>query len=718
MSEQSKNMKEFSKKVQERFAQMSQTGKLFRVQLSGKQIWNLYLSSFTKENDPVFRDPNSTSHNCNHCNNFIRRYGNIVSVDENYNIVTMFDVDADSEFKDTANALSSAIKSSKITEVFFEIFKELNSLPYESCNKSNKLFQLGVASNPKRYTKEEAEKFGVVKPDEIRTFNHLHLFLDKEFVDMSGSSVEALMGNYRDAKNVFQRAMETISLDTLQLVKDLINQGSLLDGATHLYKIEQIIPLKTEYDNLPASQRDNWCWVKSFKLPFAKFKNELIGVLCSELSEGEEINKACQSWNKRVDPANYMKVTAPITKKQIEEAKLFVEENGYTESFNRRFANIDDIKVSEILHSNVGSGTIKAVSIFDGVKSNSTRHKRNEFEGVEEVAIDKFMKDILPSCSSIEVFLANNHRGNMVSLTTANKADSKPIFKWSNNYSWTFNGNLAGKSQIKEAVKMAGGNVEGVLNFRLAWNDAGLADDSDLDAWASEPDGARIGYSMGYRKDSGNNRTSMSGQLDVDNTRPSGKLAVENITWTDIKKMKSGIYRLWVNQYAARGSRGFKVEIEFDGEIYSYSYDKPVVGDVQIAEVSLKNGELTIKHILPASDGLGVKKEIYGLETNQFHKVNLVCLSPNHWGSNNAGNKHYLFMLDGCKSPTSIRSFHNENLLPELAQHRKVLEVLGAINMIDSTDKQLSGLGFNATVRDELIVKLQGTHKRVVKIKF
>jgi hypothetical protein len=46
------------------------------------------------------------------------------------------------------------------------------------------------------------------------------------------------------------------------------------------------------------------------------------------------------------------------------------------------------------------------------------------------------------------------------------------------------------------------------------------------------------------------------------------------------------------------------------------------------------------------------------------------------------------------------------------------LEVLGDTNMIAPADKQLSGLGFNATVRDELVVKLQGTHKRTVKIKF
>lgn len=717
MSEQKQNnMIAFNKKVQAQFALMQKTGKLFRVNLTGQQIWDLYLSSFFKENDPIFRDPNSTVHNCNHCNNFIRRYGNIVAIDESNNVGTMFDVEADSEFENTAKVLSEAIKVAKITEVFFETFNELNSLPYESCTKSSAVFQLGTASNPKRYTKEESEKYGVVKPNEIRTFHHLHLFLNKEYVDVSGNSVEALMGNYRDAKNVFQRAMETISLDTLKLVKDLINQGSLLDGTTHLFKIEQIIPLKQEYNSLAENQRDNWCWVKSYKLPFAKFKNELIGVLCSELSEGEELNKACQSWNKRVDPANYMKAVAPITKKQIEEAKQFVEESGYAESFNRRFANIDDIKVSEILHSNVGEGKIKSVSVFDGVKPTSTRHKRNEFEGVEVISIDKFMKDILPTCTSIEAFFTNNHQGNLVSLTTANIADSKPIFKWNNNYSWTFNGNLAGKSQIKQAVKEAGGNVDGVLNFRLAWNDEKMDDGSDLDAWALEPNGTLIGYSTNYRKDRGNQRTTMSAQLDVDNTNPNGRLAVENITWVNKSKMRDGVYKLWVNQFSARNSKGFKVEIEFDGETYCYEYNKPVSSNIQVAEVTLKDRLFSIKHILPETSVSS--KEIYGLETNQFHKVNLVCLSPNHWGENNVGNKHCFFMLEGCKSPVSIRSFHNENLLPELAQHRKVLEVLGATNMIEPSNKQLSGLGFNATVRDELILKLQGTHKRMIKINF
>lgn len=706
-------MKEFNKVVQAQFNKMCQTGKLFRSSLTGQQVWDLYLKGFEK--DPIFRDPESSVHNCNLCNNFIRRYGNIVTVNEQFEVITMFDVIAPEEYQNSANVISKALKAAPIADVFFETFNELNFLNYEKCSKTTVQFKLGVDKNVKRYTKEECDKFGVVKPNDIYTFNHIHVFLPKEFVKQDGKSVESIMAGYRDAKNVFQRAMVEISIDTLNLVKDLIIQGSLLDGQTHLYKIEQIIPMKLIYDELSKKEKDNWCWVNSYNLPFAKFRNELIGVLCSELSEGKELNAACQSWNKRVDPANYMKAIAPITKRQIEEAQKFVEENNYSESFDRRFANIDDIKVSEILHSNVGDGILKSVSIFDSVKSTSTRHKRSEFDNVEEVSIDKFMKDILPKCTSVEAYLTGDHEGNLVSLTTANNKLSKPIFKWNNNYSWTFNGNLAGKSQIKEEVKSKGGNVEGVLRFSMIWNEGDGTDNSDLDAWCQQPNAEKIGFSTCFRRDSYGNFSSCKGQLDLDNTNPGGKLAVENIYFKDLFSLKVGTYKFWVNQYSARNSQGFKAEIEFNGELYSYDYSRPVSGNIQVAEVTFNGKDFTIKHLLPETH---TSKDLYNLSTNEFHKVNLVCLSPNHWDENNIGNKHYFFMLECCKCPNSIRSFHAENLLPELAQHRKVLEVLGNTTMINPSDKQLSGLGFNATVKDELIVRLQGSFKRILKIKF
>lgn len=50
--------------------------------------------------DPVFRDPQSSEHNCNTCRNFFERYGNIVAVDEDLNIITMYDGETSDEYRE------------------------------------------------------------------------------------------------------------------------------------------------------------------------------------------------------------------------------------------------------------------------------------------------------------------------------------------------------------------------------------------------------------------------------------------------------------------------------------------------------------------------------------------------------------------------------------------------------------------------------------------
>ena len=105
-------MKDFNKKLQERFKTMCDTGRLFRVALTGNQVWNLYLHGFGI--DTIFRDPESSEHNCNHCKNFIRRYGNIVAISGDNTLMTLFDVelmDIPREYIRSASDLSEKIKA-------------------------------------------------------------------------------------------------------------------------------------------------------------------------------------------------------------------------------------------------------------------------------------------------------------------------------------------------------------------------------------------------------------------------------------------------------------------------------------------------------------------------------------------------------------------------------------------------------------------------------
>lgn len=699
-----------SKMLQEQFLKMCATGKLFRSKVTGDQLWEAYMRGFGE--DPIFRDPESSVHNCNQCKHFFHRYGNIVAIAEDNSIMTMFDGETTDEYRESFRLMSELLKSSPVQDVFVETFNYLHNAVYARCSKNDSMYALNLDHTVKRYTKEEAEKFGVVKPNETRTFVHFCVSVPREFIHFGNDTVDAIQARFREDKNVFKRALDEIPADTLQLVIDLIDQGSLLNGDTHKYKVVEFLNLSRQYNSISATEKDNWCWVKSYKYNLARFRSELIGTFCVELAEGKDLNAACLDWNKRVDSANYMKATAPITQQMIDNAKAFISENGYEDSFNRRCATMEDIKVSDILHANVGDGNIKPVSVLDGIKPTSTRHKRSEFDGVEVVTIDKFMKDILPGCTSVEVFLLNSHKNNFVTLTTPVNKDSKPIFKWPNNFGWTYNGNLAGKSEIKEAVKAAGGFVNAPFRFSIMWNEDGRSI-CDLDAHAIEPTGTEIYYGS-YK---GRKTPICGGMLDVDMIRPVG-VGVENIFWNEPERIVDGAYRFFIVNYDQRHNSGAKAEIAFGDEVFTYVVDHEIMRDVDIATVHIKNG--MIDHVDQSKylvDSNGTSTEIYGLETNMFHKVNLVCLSPNHWDGA-FGNKHYFFMLEGAKAPEAIRGFHNEFLIPELLEHRKVMEVLGATLKVESTDKQLSGLGFNATVRDEVVLRLQGSHKRVIKVQF
>lgn len=718
--------KEFNKKIQTQFNRMCSSGILFRSSVSGDRLWGVYLNTFKPEDNGIFRDINSSEHNCNCCKNFFRRYGNIVSIIDGKIESIFSNLNNVGEYYDSSIACNELLINSKIENIFIESYETLNKeLNYEKTTKTQKTYKLGIGETHFQYNKEDELKYGHINPDgtfrvdfnKVYVFNHFQIDLPKEFVNFTGKSVESIMGDYRDKYFVFKRAIEEIPLDTLLLVRDLINQGSLLDGTAHLHVINEFVKLKEIASNL--SNIDNWCWVITYPMSesIAKFKNHAIGKLCTDLAEGKELNEAVLMWNKMVDPVNYNKAKAPITQAQINLAKKFVEDNGYVQSFNRRLATIDDIKASEILHINRDNNKIKPVSMFDSIKTSSGvgKHKRNEFDKIETISIDKFMSDILPTCTNVELLLENKMEGNLVNLTTIVEKEAKQIFKWNNPFSYTFNGNLAGKSQIKDAVKSRGGKTDAKVRVSIHFP---LTTD-DYDLHCIEPTNNKIYYG---------NRIKLhksSGMLDLDAQGADGNFPpekrVENLTYSDLSLMPKGYYDLKVNNYSSRGLHTkFNVEVEIEGDVTLLEFIETsnTINTKSIGKLYFDGNVVTYTpENCKVLESKTISKELWGLNTNEFHKVNLVCLTPNHWDIQ-IGNKHYLFMLQGCKNTNQVRGFHNEHLIPELLEHRKVLDVLGNTVLCESTDNQLAGVGFNATVKDEVILRLSGTHKRIIKVIF
>ena len=293
--------------------------------------------------------------------------------------------------------------------------------------------------------------------------------------------------------------------------------------------------------------------------------------------------------------------------------------------------------------------------------------------------------------------------------------DAKTMFKWNNGLSWAYSGNIT-DSDMKQNVKNAGGNVDGILRFSIQWNEDGH-DNYDLDAHCVEPDGTEIYYGS-YKAP---RITSMGGQLDVDVINPRGNIAVENITWNDLSKMKPGTYRFFVHQYSGAVRHGFRAEVEFNGEIYSFDYSNPMrTGEnVQVAEVTLdKNDNFLIKEKLSGNSTIS-SHEIWGVNTNQFVPVSVISYSPNYFDEQDGiGHRHLFFFLKDCINSEEPNGYYNEFLKSDLEKHKRVFEALGAKCCVEDTDDQLSGIGFSMTKRSDLVVKVKGATERVMKIKF
>ena len=415
-----------------------------------------------------------------------------------------------------------------------------------------------------------------------------------------------------------------------------------------------------------------------------------------------------------VAPTNYKRSKPIFTKSMLEDAQKKIAELGYLSSLERRYANADDITVNNILFSNKDtSKRIQgAASLFDELEK-EVKTSPKKFDRVEEISIEKFIEDVLPTATEVEAYIENKHTPNFVSLVAPVNKDSKTMFKWDNNFSWAYSGNVT-DSIVKQNVKNAGGKVDGDLRFSIQWNEDGR-DNCDLDAHCKEASGYEIYYSTARAP----KLSPTKGQLDVDIIHPDGEVAVENITWADRKTMSDGTYKFFVHQYSGSVKNGFRAEIEFDGNIYSFDYPHPMrTGEnVVVAEVTLKNGEFKINEKI--SSNLS-SKEVWGVASNTFVPVNVICYSPNYWDEQKGiGNKHYFFMLNGCVNPELPNAWYNEFLNNELyPAHRKVMEALGSKAHVLETDDQLSGLGFSSTLRNELVVKVKGATERMLKIKF
>lgn len=646
-------------------------GELFRADVEKEALWDTYIESFPEGTNPIFRE--RTEFDCQCCKQFIRAGGGIVSVVNN-ELVSIWDIDVGGHFQVVADALSKLVKAQTIRDVLLHPEQHLGT------DHNHQLSESG---------------------DTVR-WSHFYYLLPQKFVKR-GVDIGTALSQSKSGKDVFKRGLDEITIQAVETVIELIEQNSLYRGEEHVSVVKLFLKHKQEYMELAEEYKDNYCWVNSVALGgAARIRNSAIGTLLVDLSEEMELDAAVRKFEAMVAPTNYKRPTALITKSMIDNAQKKVEELGISDSLQRRYAVTEDVTINNVLFAD--RSVKKAMNVFDEL-AEEVPDNVSKLDKVEEVDVSTFIGNILPKADSIDLMMENRNTNNLMSLIAPVNSGSKNILKWDNNFSWAYNGEVA--DSIKERVKRAGGNVDGVLRCSLSWFNS-----DDLDIHIREPGGTHIYYG---RKDSHS-----SGCLDVDMNAggPSSRSAVENITWTNKAKMRDGEYELFINQYSQRETIdvGFDVEVEYDGVVHTFHYDKRVSGNVAVAKFNYSSANgIQILESLPSTQA---SKEVWGIATQKFRKVSMVMNSPNHWDGRTTGNKHLFFILDGCRNDQKARGFFNEFLKEDLTEHRKVFEVLGSKMKTEESDSQLSGLGFSSTQRNHVLCRVSGSFNRVVKINF
>lgn len=676
------DFKQFADAINKRLTSMSKN-ELYVVgnAVDRDLLWLKYLESFPEGSDPLFRT--NTEHTCSTCRNFIKNFGNVVEIVDGKIRTVWADVTLPVyPYTAVCNAMNDYVLSLPLTGIFRSTEKQFGNKLSHSLHE-----------------------------DQVETFHHFWgVVNDRYFVrspQFQRYSIGEIRGDFNTSVEVFTRGLNELSPSALETVIELIDNNSLYRGEEHLRAVTEFRTLQNKYHSIKFYHTAGRPLVyANASGPVARFRNTVIGTLVQDLSDGVDLETAVRSFESKVAPLNYKRPKSLITPNMVSNAMKTITELGIERSLERRFAKLSDISVNDVIWVDNSTKAQMRDGIEGILMSAATSNAKSLSKNAkpESISITTFMKDILPGASEVELLVKNSHVNNFVSLTTGVNPDAPRIFKWDNDFAWSYNNNVT--DSIKERVKKAGGSVTGKLRVSLSWFNY-----DDLDIHMHLPNGGHVYYG---------NRL---GLLDVDmNVSANGsRSAVENISWPHSKKIQDGDYRVEVNQYTRRESIdvGFTIEVESNGVVEQYHYDKSVIGTVPVLVMTVIDGSVVEFKVAKDIQGGSSSKEVWGLKTEQFSKVNSIMLSPSYWGDQAYGNKHYMFLMSGCVNDQPVRGIFNEFLKSDLDKHRKVFEILGDRSKVAPADEQLSGVGFSSTTRNEIVARVAvGGRQRLLNIQF
>jgi len=644
---------------------------------------------------------------CACCWRWIRDFGNVVVINPNLTLTSVWDFETGDPKYDAVNEkMAHFVKTKPVIGLFLA---DTNAVGIKETLVNT---DYGVKTWYHFHTPSIPEQFKF----SIQNFKSVFGIDDVK-------TIGSALGMISSVKDVLEASFDVINMDSLEFVLDLAKEKKLPQYSAKQGILERYIRIFKAHKDVPQELRQNFYWLTACSDPFAsRMKNDVLGTFLVDLTKGEDTMVAFAKYTSKTAGDNYQMPKSLHTNAQIEAMKQKLVSLGMMDSIYRRFATTDDISMDDVIFLNRDVQVQKATDPFSMLKDVSAKktRKQRSMDGIDDISIERFIADIVPTAETIKVLFENEHIPNLFSLIAAKNADAPTLFSWGNSACPIYKGGYA--TTLKARTKELGGNTDAVLRFTIQWYEDKFTR-HDFDAHVKEPRGLEIYFANRDRVHPS------SGKLDVDIVDPGSDSrclngpAIENITYTDIHKMPDGLYDFFVIVYGTNGNGqgGVRAELEFEGNLLKFEYLGRVRSGQRISFVKVRKSgtAFTVAETHNQVDAISIKTDVWGIQTNEFINVPMIMYSPNYWKKSDCvGNKHYLFPLSGCVNPDQPRGFLNEFLHPRFREHRKAMHALGEMMKVPESQNQLSGLGFPSDKRAALTVQVSGSYNRQMRIKF
>lgn len=635
---------------------------LFVVGHDNRAFERHYLTSFPEGSNPVFKT--RTEHDCSCCKNFIRNLGNVVAIADGRKVSVWHDLKVPEPYATVAKAMAAFVESQPITNLF-----------------RTKFAQFGA-----EVTRSSVD-------GKVTTWDHFHGTVPRKYVHPMPDTVT---GQWRTNVQVLTRALTELKLEHVDTLLGLIKDNNLYRGEQYNPALRKLRLALFTYNQCSAEVQALLPWAMAVDRQLVDVRNSAVGTMLVGLAEGKDLEDVVRAYEVMVAPSNYQRPKALVTPAMIDKALADVEKLGLTDALQRRFARLSDVSVNNVLWVDGNSKGQMKPSLADILKGEVTRSVNPDKIKSDNISVDDFVRDVLPAALNLKLLVRNHQQNNLVSLTAPVVPNSGRLFKWTNQFGWSYRGEVT--DSIKDRVKKAGGNVDNAaVRFSLAWFNY-----DDLDLHVYEPGGKRIYFGA---------KRGTWGELDVDMNAGGGgpgrgsRTPVENVAF---KQLRDGEYRAIIHQYRRVESVdvGCVLEVAVGGQVQQLVHRGPLTSQHPAVTLTIKNGQLQSFIMGSGWTGGSMTQDVWGIKTETFVPVTSVMYSPNHWDTNAIGAKHVIFALDQCRNPEPTRGIYNEFLSAELHDHRKVFELLGDKTKCAPSEDQISGLGFTSARGDTATVEV------------